>query len=411
MVHRCGYAIVDGRETPLPSGGCGRWHGAHTMACGHCGSFALRGPKDAREWNPDAMEDALHVIGRRSLDILESVFGEAMLTVAGCLRGLFIAAPGHDLVSSDFTAIEGVVIACLAGEQWRIDAFANDEPMYLLSAERMFGVTVAEMKAYAKANGHHHPLRQKGKGGELGLGFGGWITALRQFGVDGTDDELKDLTLRWRKASARVEWFWGGQKKGRADAVRQNMGLMSDADPWDRTPEMFGLEGMAVSAVLNPGTRYPVLRQDGTDTGVAYLMHDDVLYCRVPSGGMLTYHRPRLAPAEQDWRGLALTYEGWNTNAKKGAAGWMRMPLYSGLAAENVTQKVARDKQMGAIARCHDEGYPVVMHTYDEIVSEIPEGFGSVEGIESLMVRPDRWNEGWPLKAAGGWRGKRYRKG
>ncbi|RVU45331.1 hypothetical protein [Rubrivivax rivuli] len=194
-------------------------------------------------------------------------------------------------------------------------------------------------------------------------------------------------------------------------AIRLNAGLISYADRWDRTPEFFGLEGMAVCAVLTPGIEFEVLRLDGTSSGVSYLMKGDVLYCKVPSGGLITYHRPRLAPSPQEWRGLSLSYEGWNSNQKKGPTGWMRMPLYGGLAAENVTQKVARDKQMGAIRGCENAGYRVAMHTYDEIVAEVPEGVGSVEQLEALMVKPDPWNVGWPIKAAGGWRAKRYRKG
>jgi DNA polymerase bacteriophage-type len=407
--YRCGYEYVNGKDTFLGHG-CGRHHGAHTMYCHWCGTFTLRGPKASREWSPEAMMDGIEAIGHRSLEWLEVLFGDAMLTLAGCLRGLFIAAEGHDLLSSDFTAIEGVVIACLAGEQWRIDAYANDEPMYLLSAERMFGTTVAEMKAYAKEQGRHHPLRQKGKGGELGLGFGGWINALRNFGVDGPDDELKDTVLKWRRASPALEWLWGGQKKGPADVIRQNAGLTRGADRWDKTTEYFGLEGMAISAVLNPGAEFPVLRLDGTPSGISYIMRGDALYCRVPSGGLITYHRPRLQQAAQDWRGLALSFEGWNTNPKSGPPGWIRMGTYSGKLAENVTQKSARDIQMPAIHRCEENAYPVVMHTYDEIVSEVPEGAGSVEEMESLMTTPLPWAEGWPIKAAGGWRGKRYRK-
>jgi hypothetical protein len=90
-VYRCGYELTRDGDTLLPTGGCGRYHGAHTMRCHHCGKFTLRGPKAAREWSPDAMEDALEAIGHGSLDWLEMVFGEAMLTIAGCLRGLFIA--------------------------------------------------------------------------------------------------------------------------------------------------------------------------------------------------------------------------------------------------------------------------------------------------------------------------------
>lgn len=77
----------------------------------------------------------------------------------------------------------------------------------------------------------------------------------------------------------------------------------------------------------------------------------------------------------------------------------------------NCVQKVARDIQMNAIARLHDAGYPIVMHTYDEVVAEVPIGTGSVEHLEQLMTTPMPWTEGWPIKAAGGWRGERYRKG
>lgn len=67
---------------------------------------------------------------------------------------------------------------------------------------------------------------------------------------------------------------------------------------------------------------------------------------------------------------------------------------------------------MNAIRRCEaSDRYPVVMHTYDEIVAEIPAGTGSVEELERLMCTPEPWHEGWPIKAAGGWSGRRYRKG
>jgi DNA polymerase len=317
----------------------------------------------------------------------------------------------HELISSDFTAIEGVVIACLAGEQWRIDAFAADAPMYLLSASRMFGVPLDDMVAYAKANGQHHPLRQKGKIAELAFGFGGWINAWRAFGGPGEDDEVKDNILAWRKASPNIVWLWGGQRKGPADSIRVDAGLLRYADRWDKTPEYFGLEGAAVQAVLMPGNEYPVRRMDGSHTGISYLTRNNVLYCRVPSGGLITYHRPRVVQSQQDWRGMSLSFEGYNTNPKNGPVGWISMNTYSGKLAENVVQRCARDIQMAAIRRCEAGGYPVVMHTYDEIVAEVPAGTGSVEELERLMTTPLPWTAGWPIKAAGGWRGKRYRKG
>lgn len=62
---------------------------------------------------------------------------------------------------------------------------------------------------------------------------------------------------------------------------------------------------------------------------------------------------------------------------------------------------------------CEDGGYPIVLHCYDEAVSEMPHGRGSVDEMAGLMLdfsKRAKWAVELPLGAAG-WRGKRYRKG
>jgi hypothetical protein len=74
-------------------------------------------------------------------------------------------------------------------------------------------------------------------------------------------------------------------------------------------------------------------------------------------------------------------------------------------------QAVAHDILRHAILNLRAAGYPCVLHVYDEILTEVPIGTGSLEQFEAIMRRVPPWAEGWPVVAAGGWRGRRYRKG
>jgi DNA polymerase len=371
--------------------GCGKPSGAKNDWCPHCGSCLIG--EDARGWSWEAVDTALEVMQSGSLDRVEAVFGNAVLTISGCIRGLFVAAPGKDLVCSDYSSIEAVVTAVLSGEQWRIDAFNRKEDIYLVSAGRITGRTMEEYLQYHKETGDKHPDRQKiGKPAELGLGFGGWLSAWRQFDKSDnfSDEEVKENIKAWREASPAIVEMWGGQMRGK---------------PWapDRH-ELFGLEGMAILAVQNPGTMY-------TYRYISYGVKDDVLYCRLPSGRYLTYHKPRLAPIiKWDQRQLQLSYEGWNSNPKMGALGWQRIETYGGRLMENVVQAVARDIMSHANNLLETNGYPVVLRVHDEIVSEVPENYGSIDEFEAIMMDLPEWAKGWPIRAAGGWRGFRYRK-
>jgi len=227
-------------------------------------------------------------------------------------------------------------------------------------------------------------------------GYQGWIGAWVAFGADAflSEEEIKKAILAWRAASPAVVYFWGGQEEG---------------PRWARTPKMFGVEGMAISAVCNPGTEYPVMRLNGTFSGITYVARGDVLYCRLPSGRYLTYHRPRLQPSDRG--GQAMSYEGYNSNPKNGPIGWIRMNTWGGRLTENINQAVCRDIMTHACVNLEAAGYPVVLHVYDEIVSEIPEDWGSAAEFEAIMERRPAWAHDWPIRAPGAWRAKRYRKG
>lgn len=389
--------------------GCGKYLGLHHTRCVWCGRVK-RPDQEVCEWNPDVAEQALAVIASRALAWVEHVYGDAMLAVAGVLRGLFDAAPGHDLISTDYNSIEAIGLAFLSGEEWRKEVFRTHGKIYETSASRMYGVPFEDFAAHKKQTGQHHPLRQKGKIGELAFGYQGWIGAAVAFDMPGTEDEIKKDILAWRAASPSVEWLWGGQTQGKANGVRVNAGLLAWADKWDAAPFMFGVEGMAISAVLSPNVNFPVMRLDGSFSGITFVMRGDILYCWLPSGRPLHYHAPRLRPGRREGE-QALSYEGNNTNPKNGPMGWIRMDTWGGRLVENINQAVCRDLLRFACLNLEPAGYPVVLHVYDEIVSEIPEGFGSIEEFEQIVTRVPQWAHDWPVRAPGGWRAKRYRKG
>ena len=366
---------------------CGRHYAAARSLCPWCG---LTGgvPKP---WSWRAARDALEVIACRSLEMVEYMFGDALTTIAGCLRALFVSAPGHDLICSDYSAIEAVVLAELAGEAWRQDVFRTHGKIYEASAANASGTPLEAILDHKRVTGEHHPLRKTiGKVRELAGGFGGGLNAWKNFGADEfmSDEEIQRDVWKWREESPTIVEFWGGQSRGRG---------------WNRRPELFGVEGAFIAAVRNPGQTYEF-------RGHTFLMRGDVLYLGLLSGRHLTYHRPRLGKGK--WRAdeAEISYEGYNTNPKNGPVGWIRMTTFGGRLTENIVQATARDLKRDGLVRQWRAGYRAVMHTYDENCAEVPEGWGSVEEFEALMTAGSSWAPGWPVRAAGGWRGKRYRK-
>lgn len=353
---------------------------SNTIICPWCGHTVAK----VVEWNARAVMEGFDLIKTRSLPCIEYYYENPLHLISGCLRGLFIAATNHDLIGSDYSAIEAVVLAALAGEDWRLDVFKTHGQIYEMSASKITGIPFEEFERYKIANNQHHPARKKiGKVAELASGYGGYINAWKNFGASEffNDDEIKKAVLAWRKNNPSIVEMWGGQEK-------------------DYKICFYGLEGMAISAVIKPGTFFEY-------RGIKYIMHNDILYCQLLSGRYITYHKPRLVKSS---RGLNLSFEGWNTNIKYGAVGWVRMNTYGGKLTENIVQATARDILAHAIINLEKAGYKVVLHVHDEIVVEVPENISSIEEIETIMNKMPDWAANWPIKASGGWRAKRYQK-
>lgn len=238
-------------------------------------------------------------------------------------------------------------------------------------------------------------------------GFQGWINSYRAFGSEDPDDVIRSQILAWRAASPAIVELWGGQWRG---------------PPWRRERhELYGLEGMFIAAVQHPGEYFEY-------RGIGFCMEEkDCLVMRLPQiDGIrraLRYHEPRLTPSARNPDELALSFMTWNTNPNYGARGWVRMPTWGGRLTENAVMGVEVDIQRYGAKLIEAHGYPLVLSVYDENVAEIPHGkpltlrLPPVEGLDPyvqevehlLSIMPPEL-QGWPIKASGGWRGKRYRK-
>ncbi len=360
------------------------YHSAHT---GRAAGESVQPQNLPRGQEGFDVEQALCDIASGSLEAVEAIHGNATTAVSNCLRGMFIAKPGHVLIGSDYSAIEAVVLAELAGESWRQEVFRTHGKIYEMSASKVTGLSFDEILAHKELTGKHHEARKLGKVAELASGYGGWLNAWHNFGANEfmDDEAIKRAILAWREASPAIVEFWGGQQR------------------WGEGAQYFGVEGMAIQAVMYPNSVYRY-------NGIYFEMLQDVLYITLPSGRKLTYHSPRLEPSTRRPGTYSLSYEGWNTNPKYGAPGWVRKETYGGKLVENITQAVARDILANAIVNLEASGFPVVLHVHDEIVSEVPENTKTLEEFERIMSTMPEWCDKWPVVAKGGWVGKRYCK-
>lgn len=96
----------------------------------------------------------------RDLETLELAYDSVPDVLSQLIRTALVAKPGHTFLVADYSAIEARVVAWMAGEQWRMDVFAQGGDIYCSSASQMFHVPVVKHGI----NGH---LRQKGKIAEL----------------------------------------------------------------------------------------------------------------------------------------------------------------------------------------------------------------------------------------------------
>lgn len=69
------------------------------------------------------------------------------------IKSCFIAAPGHILVSFDYSQQELRVLAHLAGEQALIQAFSENRDVHVLTASRLFNVSYTEVSKQQRAVG------------------------------------------------------------------------------------------------------------------------------------------------------------------------------------------------------------------------------------------------------------------
>lgn len=360
------------------------------------GRWSGRGIQPHNLKKPGDLETVEHTFARFHVRNPHLVNADSLKMVADAIRGMFVSAPGKELICSDYNAIEAVVLAEIAEETWRQEVFRTHGKIYEMSASKITGLPFEEFAEYKRINDEHHPYRGSiGKVAELASGFGGWINAWKNFGADKhfkTDEEIKEKIIAWRDESPKIVELWGGQQ-------RKNPHM------WHFTPELFGAEGAVVRAISQPGVPFPI----GRYVRAKYDKKLDVLNLILPSGRKLYYQQPRLEPIQDEWSGLTvfkITFMKFDT----GALGWHRSDTYGGRLVENMVQAIARDLLADAMLNVEAAGYPIVLHVHDEIVSEVPIGFGSIKEYEEIMARSPEWAKDWPVRASGGWRGRRYRK-
>lgn len=297
------------------------------------------------------LDECRKLIKAGKQDIFELIFEQSAFALSQLLRTAFVPAPGHCFYVSDYSAIEARVLAWLAGEEWVLEVFKGHGKIYEATASKMFKIPIESITKDSE-------WRQRGKIADLALGYQGSVGALakmkaEKYGVK--PSEFKDLVHAYREAHPKTKQLW------------------------------YDVQA-AVIHVLTTGERVTMQK------GLTFSKVRGQLFITLPSGRNLIYASPYYDRSENQ-----IKYYGVNQLTKQ----WGIIKTYGGKLVENIVQATARDIFCEGMLSVSKAGYPIVLHTHDETVSEVIEGFGSIAELNKLMCPNIEWAKDLPLKAEG----------
>ena len=287
------------------------------------------------------------------LDAIDMLYGDIPDTLSQLVRTALIAKPGHKLIVSDFGQIEARVISALAGETWRLEAFAAGEDLYSITASRMYGVPVVK-------HGENAHLRQRGKVAELACGYGGGVVAMQAMDKSHSipEEELQEVVDQWRRSNPRICKLWREFGEAATRCIR------------DRRP------------VRTHGCRFTY--------------SNSTMFIELPSQGhrRLAYYQARVGHNAHG------TEEIYYLGTQVGSRAYGETSSWGGKLTENIVQAVARDCLAQALLKVDQAGYNVIFSVHDELIAEVPDG--QVEAakntIDQIMAEPVEFLPTMPLK-------------
>ena len=294
------------------------------------------------------LDEARKLVKAGDLKTLKAKYADIQDVLSQLVRTAFVPETDIFLVA-DESSIEARIIAWLAKEKWRMDAFSAGKDIYCESASQMFHVPV-------RKNGVNAELRPKGKVAELALGFQGGVGALIKMGAlkQGLkESELQPIVDAWRAASPRIVKLW------------------------------YDIGDAALNAVIYRGTT--------ESHGIKFIWEKGFLFIELLSGRRLAYYGARLGTNK--FGNDCITYYGLGPTKK-----WEKLETSPGRLVENIVQATARDVLCYALHNLRD--YPVVMHIHDEIVVE-DDGSLTLDELSAIMGQTPPWASGLLLRADG----------
>lgn len=343
----------------------GRVHGTMLYwGAGQTGRFAGRGIQ------PQNMARKCDVQGPENFRTMEAPdlmakYGDIFTGASQCVRPVIYAGPGRVFVQRDYSKIEAVKLAWLAGDEDYLELMCQGVDTYKIAAGRCYGIP---------ADNVTKEQRDAGKVVELSAGYQGFTGAFQRmaktYNVHIGDEKAGPMIMAWRESRPKVRALWDNLNDAAIRTVKTGR------------PHKF--------------------------RKITFGMVSSFLCMKLPSGRMIRYYKPTVKLVTDKYKRTkeTLIFLGTDDKGKFG-----RIATYGGKLTENACQASSADILTTALVRAESKQLPTVMHVHDEILLDVLLGQTDyyIEKLEEVMLRPIPWLTDFPL-SVGGWVGDRYKK-